>query len=183
MTLAKAVRMRSSSTLLALARLPVICGSSNSSAALRLDAPSDGSNCSSNCCTQQLRKTRMRDQYVFHVDLAERNAELQQVLRVAPQQGSLPPVQPGAEDKAVQAIVLRLPVEHRAEALFKRYLDGIEIKIGVGLVPQVEVLDPDGLAGLQLSVHTDARCTHRRPCLRASAIHRTRRWVRQSCRP
>ena len=54
----------------------------------------------------------MSDEYVFHVRLTERHAELLQVFCVTAQQCRLAPVKFGGQHESIKTVVLYLPTEN-----------------------------------------------------------------------
>lgn len=81
----------------------------------------------------------------LHVVLAEGRTRLPQVLRVGAQHHGLPPVESGAEDQGVEAVVLRLALPDRGERLLEAGA-GVVGEIAAVAVgqrhPQPEVVDP-----------------------------------------
>lgn len=81
----------------------------------------------------------------LHVVLAEGGSGLPQVLRVGAQHHGLPPVQPGAEDQRVEAVVLRLILPDGGEGFLEAEAGvvGEVAAVAVGQRhPQPEVVDP-----------------------------------------
>ena len=95
---------------------------------------------------------RVLDQGVFHVVLGERRARLPEVLAVGPEDGDLTPRQAGAQDEAVEAVVLDGPAPRADEGVLEDLLDLRGLELAVGPVDEAEVVDPDrgGALGLYL---------------------------------
>ena len=69
----------------------------------------------------------MREQRVLHVAVAERDPGLAQVARDGAQHRHLAPVEPGADDQAVEAVLLGLAAPHAREALVEALADRVDV--------------------------------------------------------
>ena len=101
---------------------------------------------------QQARKFCMTDEHVFHIRLAEWNAQLLQIFCVAAQQRCLAPIQSRAENKPIQAVVFDSTGEHLTEAVFKACCYFCHLKFDTALMTQVKILNPERLASLQVQL-------------------------------
>ena len=88
------------------------------------------------------RRVRVGDQHLLHVGLAERQAKLQQIARVAAQQGSLPPVESGMKDQLIEPVAFRVPGENVQEAGLETPGNGLDVNTGAGVEMQVKILNP-----------------------------------------
>src|SRR6185437_11998306 len=88
----------------------------------------------------------VRCQRPLHVRLAERHAGLQQVAAVGTHYHDLPRAQAGAEQQAVEAVVLERPGPGGGEGFAEVALRARDVDAGAVAVFEFEVLDPGGTA-------------------------------------
>ena len=111
---------------------------------------------------------RVADEGVLHVVLGERRARLAQVLAVGPEDRDLAPRQAGAQDEAVEAVVLHGPAPRPGEGVLEDLLDLRGLELAVGPVHEAEVVDPDRGRALGLDLvralvhHLDAHVLQQR---------------------
>ena len=108
----------------------------------------------------------MPDQNIFHVGLTERQAELQNMLRITTQQRRLTPIQVSAKDQSIEAIVLCIAAQYRQEAFFEALINGFEVDNHATFINEVKVLNPKRAAIVQFGlvgsfgIHPDAHVFH-----------------------
>ena len=103
----------------------------------------DGSRRASKRSTMQRCDVWVVDEGVFHVVLGERRARLPEVLAVGPEDRDLTPRQAGAQDEAVEAVVLDGAAPRAGEGVLEDLLDLRGLELAVGPVDEAEVVDPD----------------------------------------
>ena len=86
---------------------------------------------------------RVAAQRIDHVVLAIAKADLAKKAKVAAQQRGFPPVQAGAQNEPVKAIVFRLASPCHEQRLFKFMFPGFEVARQVAAGQQIENMNPE----------------------------------------
>ena len=103
------------------------------------------------------RDVGVRRERVLHVVLAERASRLAEVLRDRAEDRDLARGQPSREDEAVEAVVLGLPSPRARERVLEHLAHVVRLELGLLVVAEAEVVDPDRRARRAAGPRTAAR--------------------------
>ena len=96
---------------------------------------------------QATRELGIVHQGLFHIRLAERNPDLQQVSAIGSQDHHLAPVEPGAQDQLIEAVVLHLAAPDPQEGVLEVLADLVEVELARLDRLGPETVQPEGGAG------------------------------------